>query len=102
MNVDVEEVDPRDAAHKFPVEHVEVVVQVDEHRVKHERLVGLQAVEGFATADRKSRVLGFAGISWKARLAFCACGARGTPGAWRAFVSRFTRCSSVTTFSFVT
>lgn len=41
VNVDIEEVDPWDAAHEFPLEHVEVVVQVDEHRVKPQSLVRL-------------------------------------------------------------
>lgn len=51
VDVEVEEVDPRDGADEFTVEHVEVALQVDEDSVKNQRLVGVQAVEGFATAD---------------------------------------------------
>ncbi len=102
VNVDIEVVDPRDVAEEFPLEHVEVVVQVDEDRVEHKRLVGVQAVDGFATADREGRVVHFAGVSWKTRLALSAFGAHGTYGAWRAFVSSFTWCSSLATISFVT
>lgn len=72
VNVDIEEVDPRDVAEEFPREHVKVVVQVDEDCVKRKHLVGFQAVEGFATADGEGRVLDFAGVSWKTRLALSA------------------------------
>lgn len=102
VDVDVEEVDPRDVADEFPVEHVEVVVEVDEDCVKHKPLVGVQAVEGFAAANGEGGVLDFAGVSWGTCLALGALWARGTSGAWRAFLSRFTRRSSVATVSFVT
>lgn len=70
VDVDIEEVDPRDVAEEFAVEHVEVAVQVDEHCVKQKCLVGLQAVEGFSAANGESRVLDFAGVSWRSCLAF--------------------------------
>lgn len=47
VDVDVEEVDPRDPAEELAPEHVEVLVQVHEHRVEDQRLVGVAAVEGF-------------------------------------------------------
>lgn len=72
VNVDVEEVDARDVAEEPPREHVEVGVQVDEDRVKHQPLVGLQAVEGLAAANGEGRVVGFAGVPWKTRLALTA------------------------------
>lgn len=63
VNVDIEEVDPRDVAEEFPIEHVEVAIKIDENCVKYQCLVGLQAVEGFATADREGSVMDFAGVS---------------------------------------
>lgn len=102
VDVDVEEVDPRDVAGEFPLEHVELVVQVDEHRVEHQGLVGLQAVEGFATAHGESRVLEFAQVSGWTRLTFAALGARGTWRAGGAFLPRFPRRSSVAAVTFVT
>ncbi|TNN47618.1 hypothetical protein EYF80_042179 [Liparis tanakae] len=67
VDVDVEEVDPRHPAHKLPIEHVEVVVEVDEDGVEHERLVGLLAVEGLAAAHAEGRVLDFAGVTRETR-----------------------------------
>lgn len=102
MDVDVEEVDPGDVAGEFPLEHVEPVVQVDEHRVEHQGLVGLQAVEGFAAAHGEGRVLEFAQVSGWTRLTFAALGARETWRACGTFMSRFPRRSSVATVAFVT
>lgn len=102
VDVDVEEVDPRDAAGELAPEHVEVVLQVDKHGVEHQRLVGLQAVEGLATAHGEGRVLEFAQVSRRTGLTFAAFGARGSRGARGAFRSRLTRCSSVATVAFVT
>lgn len=101
VDVDVEEVDARDVAGKLAVEHVEVLVRVDEHSVEHKGLVGLQAVEGLSTADGEGGVMGFAGITGKPCLALAASGTWSTSGAWRAFGSSFTRCSSVATIPFV-
>jgi len=67
VDVDVEEVDPRHPAHELPIEHVEVVVEVHEDGVEHERLVGLQAVEGLAAAHAEGRVLDFAGVPRETR-----------------------------------
>lgn len=65
VDVDVEVVDPWDVADERSLEHVEVVVEVNEDRVEHKRLIGVQAVKGFSTADGESRVLDFAGVSWE-------------------------------------
>lgn len=102
VNVDIEEVDPWDVAHEYPLEHVEVVVEVNEDCVEYKRLVGIQAVKGLSTADGESGVLGFAGVSWETSLTLRAFGSRGAPRAWRSFESSFAWCPSVTTVSFVT
>lgn len=81
VDVDVEEVDARDAARELAPEHVELLVQVDEHRVEAEGLVGLHAVEGFPAAHREGRVVDFARVARETRLALAAFGARGTSGA---------------------
>ncbi len=101
MNVHIKEVNPGDVADEFTLEHVKVTIQVDKDGVKQKRLVRLQAVDGFATADGEGRVLDFTGVSWKTRMALTAFRARGTFGARGAFESTFTWCSSITTVSFV-
>lgn len=63
VNVDIKVVDPWDVAEEFPVEHVKVAIKIDENCVKNQRLVGLQAVKGFATANGEGSVLDFAGVS---------------------------------------
>lgn len=102
VDVEVEEVDPRHAAGELPLEHVELLLQVDKHRVEHQRLVGLQAVEGFATAHGEGRVLRFAQASRGTRLTFAAFGARGSRGARGAIETGFARGSSVAAVAFVT
>lgn len=102
VNVDVEEVDPWDVADKYPLEHVEVAVEVHEDCVKYKRLIGIHAVKGFSTADGESGVLDFTGVSWETSLTLRAFGSRGPPRAWRSFESSFAWRSSVTTVSFVT
>lgn len=72
VDVDVEEVDPRDAAEELALEHVEAAFQVDEDRVEYHRLVGVVAVQGLTTGDREGGVLMVAGVSWRARLALTA------------------------------
>lgn len=102
VDVDVEEVDPGHVAEELPLEHVKVTFGVDEDRVKHQRLVRVQAVEGFATAHGESGVLEITGFSRRTRLTFGTFCTREAPGARRTLVSRFSWCSSVSTFSFVT
>lgn len=85
VNVDVEEVDPRHVAVEFALEHVEVLVDVDEHRVEHQGLVVVHAVEGLAASHREGRVGNFAGVSWGPHLAFAAFGPRGSSGTCRSF-----------------
>lgn len=101
MDVDVEQVDAWDVAGELALEHVEVLVRVDEHRVEHEGLVGLQAVEGLSAADGEGGVVGFAGVAGKSCLALAASGTWSTSGALGAFGSSFTRSSSVATIPFV-
>lgn len=102
VDVDVEEVDARDVAGKLSLKHVKVLIRVDEHRVEHEGLVGLQAVERFAATDGEGGVMGFARVTGEPCLALAASGTWSTPGAWGAFGSSFTWGSSVATVPFVT
>lgn len=67
VDVDVEEVDPRDPTEELAHEHVKVIVQVHKDRVKDQRLVGVAAVEGFTAGHREGSVLDFAGVSWRTR-----------------------------------
>lgn len=72
VDVDVEEVNPRNVAVELAFEHVEVLEQVDEHCVKNQRLVVVLAVQGLATPHRKGRVRDLAGVSRGTCLAFAA------------------------------
>lgn len=102
VDVEVEEVDPRNPAQELALEHVEVVVQVDEDGVEDERLVDVVAVEGLTASHREGRVMDFAGVSWKTSLTLTAFGPLGALGAWRAFLSSFTWSPSLSTVSLVT
>lgn len=50
VNVDIEEVDAWDDTHELSLKHVKMFIHVDEDSVKNQRLVCLEAVEGFAAA----------------------------------------------------
>lgn len=79
MDVDIEEVDPWHVAVKLSLEHVEVLLDVDEHRVEHQRLVVVHAVQGLTTSHREGRVRDLAGVSWGSGLSFAAFRAHGSP-----------------------
>lgn len=102
VNVNVEEVDPWHVAVELALEHVEVLVQVDEHCVKYQRLVIVLAVQGLATPHRECGVRDLAGVSWTACLAFAALRARGSSEARGSLEARFARCTLVAFISFIT
>ena len=102
VDVDVEEVGPRHVAVELALEHVEVLVQVDEHRVEHQRLVVVHAVQGLAASHGEGRVGDLAGVSGGARLAFAAFMAYGASGTGGALYAGFARCPLITSVSFIT
>lgn len=69
VDVDIEKVDPGDEAVELSLEHVEVLMQIDEDRVEDQGLVVFQAVEGLASAHGEGRVLGLAGVPSGSHLA---------------------------------
>lgn len=102
VDVDVEEVGPRHVAVELALEHVEVLVQVDEHRVEHQRLVVVHAVQGLAAPHREGRVGDLAGVSGGTRLAFAAFMANVASGAGGSLYAGFARCALITFVSFIT
>lgn len=102
VDVNVEEVDPRHVAVELAFEHVEVLVDVDEHCVEHQRLVVVHAVQGLATSHRERRVRDLAGVSWSTCLAFASFRAHGSSEASRSLKARLARCTLVTFVSFIT
>lgn len=102
VDVDVEEVDPGHVAVELAFEHVEVLVEVDEHCVEHQRLVVVQAVQGLASSHREGRVRDLAGVSRCACLAFAAFRAHGSSVSRRALQTWFSRCTFVSFVSFIT
>ncbi|KAG9338881.1 hypothetical protein JZ751_025321 [Albula glossodonta] len=101
VDVDVEVVDPWRVAVELALEHVEVLVEVDEDSVKDQGLVVLHAVEGLPSPHRESRVLGFAGVSRGTGLALTPFGTHGAVGSWRALFSGFPWCPFVPPVTFV-
>lgn len=102
VDVDVEEVDPRHVAVELALEHVEVLVDVDEDRVENQRLIIVQAVQGLPTPDREEGGRDLAGVSRGSCLALAAFGTDQSSVSMGALQPWFPWCTSVTFFSFVT
>lgn len=102
VDVNVEEVDPWHIAVELALEHVEVLMEVNKHRVEHQRLVVVHAVQGLATSHREGRVRDLAGVTRGTCLAFAAFRACGSFEARISLWARFARCSFVAFVSFIT
>lgn len=102
VDVDVKEVDPWHVAVELAFEHVEVFVEIDEHRVEDQRLVVFHTVQRLATPHGKGRLRDLAGVSGSTCLAF---GAFWSYGSWlpsRSLQTWFPWCTFVSSVTFIT
>lgn len=102
MDVHIEEVDSRNEAEVLPSKHVEVFGGVDEDGVKDQGLVVVNAVKGFPSADRESRMLGLAGVTWSAGLSLISFKAFRPSWSWGTLNPRLPGSSSFSTVTLVT
>lgn len=102
VHVHIEDVDAWHAAPELAREHVEMSRHVDEDSVKQKHLIGVCAVEGFASTHREHRVLCLAWSSRGSGFTFGAFGAFRTLCSRRTFQTRLSWRSLFSLFSFIT